>query len=73
MALFSCTSCADMNYFIPEMLNGKLNGITIPKNFLKEYQKNFKIVIFRTIEGEIRKDYIEKVLFKNWNIIPIEK
>ncbi|MBW8351616.1 hypothetical protein K0H71_19555 [Bacillus sp. IITD106] len=70
MAVFACTSCADEEYLIPEMLQDALPGINIPKDFLKTYQKNFKIIIFETKEGVIRKDYIEKVQFKRWNLKP---
>lgn len=68
MAMFSCTSCAREGYFIPEMLKGRLKGINIPIEFLDEYQRNFKILIFKTSEGVVRTDYIQKVKFKSWNI-----
>ncbi|MCJ8008368.1 hypothetical protein ACFFF5_16125 [Lederbergia wuyishanensis] len=70
MAVFACTACAHEEYFIPEMLQEVLPGINIPKGFLETYQKNFKINIFETKEGIIRKDYKEKVEFQRWNLKP---
>ncbi|MEN2774498.1 hypothetical protein [Acetivibrio clariflavus] len=68
LAMFACTSCVDRKYFIPEMLKGPLLGIDIPHGFLLSYQKNFRILVFDTQKGIIRKDYSEKVKFKKWNL-----
>jgi hypothetical protein len=64
MALFSCTSCVDSRYLIPEMLDLSLKEVIVPKSFLDEYQRNFKIMIVNTKECELLTDYQEKVLFK---------
>jgi len=73
MAVFACTSCAHEEYLIPEMLQDTLPGVDIPKGFLESYQRNFKINIFKTKEGIMRKDYQEKVQFKRWNLTPVSE
>jgi hypothetical protein len=35
LALFSCISCTDRNYLIPEMLKGRLLGINVTQEFLQ--------------------------------------
>lgn len=69
MALFACTSCVHEEYFIPKMLDGPLPGINIPENFLTDYQKNFRVLVFKTEEGRLRHDYTEKVAFKRWQLV----
>lgn len=69
MALFACTSCAHEEHFIPQMLDGSLNGVDIPENFLTSYQKNFRILVFNTQDGMMRKDYEQKIAFKRWELI----
>ncbi|MDP4147180.1 MAG: hypothetical protein Q8936_22345 [Bacillota bacterium] len=66
MAVFACTSCVHKDYFIPEMLKGRLKDIDIPNGFLDEYQKNFRILVFETSKGRVRKNYEEKIIFKKW-------
>jgi hypothetical protein len=61
LAVFACTSCAQEGYFIPKMLDCALRGADIPKAFLESYQRNFKFIAFRTEEGVIRSNYVEKV------------
>ncbi|MFK9094438.1 hypothetical protein [Bacillus salipaludis] len=73
MAVFACTSCAHEEYLIPEMLQDTLPGADIPKGFLESYQRNFKIIMFETKEGKLRKDYKEKVQFKRWNLTPVSE
>ena len=48
LALFSCTSCAEDDHLIPEMLQSKLAGADIPAGFLDRYQTNFRILVFDT-------------------------
>ena len=74
IAIFACTSCDDEKYCIPEMLpsgnpsigldQGGLYGVNIPKNFLRSYQRNFRILIFPTDQGELRTEYVPKVAYK---------
>ena len=69
MALFACTSCAQEDHLIPEMLEEPLAGSDIPENFLTSYQQNFRILVFDTDEGVLRKEYEPKVSFKRWDLI----
>ncbi|WP_313431296.1 hypothetical protein [Siminovitchia terrae] len=69
MAVFYYTTCAHGSYLIPEMLQGVLLEIDIPRGFLEDYQKNFTIHNFDTNDGIIRRTYKEKVRFKGWNLI----
>jgi hypothetical protein len=64
LAVFACTSCADENSLIPEMLAGALPGANIPKNFLEGYQKNFRFEVFQTTAGRIANDYHERIRFR---------
>lgn len=73
MALFACTSCAHEEHLIPEMLEGPLPGVDIPEDFLESYQKNFRVLVFKTEEGRFREDYEEKVAFKRWNLVSSPK
>lgn len=68
MAVFACTSCAHEEYLIPEMLDDSLLDVDIPEGFLDSYQRNFRIIVFETKEGLVRKEYTEKVQFKRWNL-----
>lgn len=64
LSLFACTNCHDDNYLIPEMLTLRLQGVVIPDGFLKNYQKNFRVIVFNHNVGVLRKDYEEKIKFK---------
>ncbi len=64
LAVFSCTSCADKNHLIPEMLSGVLTGADIPANFLNVYQLNFHFVVFETAQGQLVRQYQERVRFR---------
>lgn len=64
LAVFSCTSCADENHLIPEMLSGTLTGADIPKGFLINYQRNFHFAVFETSQGELSAQYQERVRFR---------
>lgn len=72
MALFACISCEHEGYAIPPMLDGPLKDINIPKDFLKTYQRNFRILIFPTSHGSPKSGYSEKVKFKRWVLQPAE-
>ncbi|MBI3560525.1 MAG: hypothetical protein HY080_02245 [Gammaproteobacteria bacterium] len=71
LAVFSCTTCVDENHLIPEMLNSSLNGADIPLHFLNEYQKNFRLLVFETSRGKLRRDYSEKILYKPLYLRPL--
>ena len=64
LAVFACTSCADSDYLIPEMIHGERRGYTIPSGFLDSYQRNFRFIVFETKDGVLREDCKERVKFK---------
>lgn len=72
LAVFQCTACVDVNHFIPQMLNGILQGIDIPEGFLESYQINFRFFVFDTAQGILRKDYPEKVRFRRLKVEEID-
>lgn len=70
LAVFACTSCAHQGYFIPAMLKGPLYGADIPEGFLPSYQMNFRLLVFETTAACVRREYVEKVRFKRWELKP---
>jgi hypothetical protein len=64
LAVFSCTSCADESHLIPAMLSGPLRGANIPRDFLVDYQTNFRFEVFETNAGRMASDYRERVSFR---------
>jgi hypothetical protein len=63
MAIFACTTCVNEEYLIPEMPDGILSNIKLPKGYLHTYQRNFKILVFKTKEA-VTKKYTEKIKYK---------
>jgi hypothetical protein len=57
--------CSGEDRFIPAMLPGPLKGVTIPEEFLCQYQTNFAILVFPTAEGVPRADCAERVEFRS--------
>jgi hypothetical protein len=72
LAVFFCTSCADEDYLIPEMLTPPLYQAEVPSSYLETYQKNFRFITFETAQGVLRSDYFEKVAFRKVELIPNE-
>ena len=64
LAVFACTSCADENQLIPQMLPGPLSGADIPSGFLESYQTNFQFLIFETTWASPYEKYQEKLKFQ---------
>ncbi len=64
MAQFSCTSCADNDLLIPQMLNGPLPGVSVPDGFLIDYMKNFSCLVFETALGVRCDTYEDKIRFR---------
>ena len=73
IAVFACSSCADERYLIPEMLGGTLAGADIPEGFLTDYERNFRIIPFRTQDGIPRADYEPKITFVRLLALPAPK
>ncbi|MCC5850470.1 MAG: hypothetical protein JJU29_20480 [Verrucomicrobia bacterium] len=63
LAVFQCTSCANENHLIPEMLSGELLNADIPPDFLIKYQRNFRFEIFETTQGQMVENYKERIKF----------
>jgi hypothetical protein len=63
LAVFSCTSCADREHLIPEMLNVPLHGADIPERFLETYQSNFRFLVFETDAAKLKNEYRSKIRF----------
>lgn len=72
MAVFACTSCVDENYLIPEMLQARLYLAVIPDGFLDTYQRNFRLLVFETGSGVVRRDYSERVRFQALRVVEAE-
>src|SRR5271170_722359 len=68
LAVFACTSCADENQLIPQMLLGLLTGADIPDGFLESYQTNFRLLIFETTLAASHEGYREKVAFRPFRL-----
>ncbi len=69
VATFACTSCANENYLIPEMLAGRLRAGEIPEGFLTAYQRNFRFLVCETDEATLRREYVEKVRFHRLEVV----
>lgn len=69
VATFACTSCANENYLIPEMLTGRLRGGEIPEGFLTAYQRNFRFLVCDTAEATSRREYVERVRFQRLEVV----
>jgi hypothetical protein len=70
VAVFACTSCADENYLIPEMLPESLPGAQVSAAFLATYQKNFRVLVIETQSGRLSDEYDERVRFHPVRIVP---
>lgn len=68
LAAFQCTSCANENFLIPEMLQQELKGVDIPHSFLKTYQRNFRFLVFHTNDAKIIPSYEERIVFHPWSL-----
>ena len=74
LALFFCKSHYHQGYPIPEMPNVEdLFGANISEEFLKTYERNFRILIFESELGCIRNDYEEKVTFSPLEICKVDQ
>jgi len=70
LALFYCTEHYHGDLCIPEFPDIQdLLGANIPIDFLRKYEKNFRILIFDTHNGVTNKQYVEKVTFKSLQLI----
>ncbi|GMK38550.1 hypothetical protein PCCS19_16040 [Paenibacillus sp. CCS19] len=72
MAVFACTCCVNEDHYIPQMLEGQLSGAIIPHNFIRDYQNNFRIIVFPTQDGVMRTDYVPLVKYKTIQLLDTE-
>lgn len=63
-SVFACTSCADENELIPEMITQRGERKPITRQFLHDYQTNFRLMMFRAEDAIKCEDYNEKIAFK---------
>lgn len=71
LCVFACTSCADQDHLIPEMLSGPLRNADIPLGFLDDYQTNFRALLFATSTGETQSGYREVIKYAPIELVPI--
>ena len=64
LAIFSCTSCAELSYCIPQMLDGPLANADIVDGFLSLYQNNFAFIVFSQGSAEMFRGYRERIRFR---------
>jgi len=57
ISVFASTDFAHDDYTIPEMLDGELKGVDIPKGFLDTYQRYFKVFVYKNEDYPLRNDY----------------
>lgn len=66
LAVFFCTKNFHDEYCIPEFPHvPDLYGVEVTSDFLKQYERNFKVIVFDSDKGQIREDYEEKVAYKS--------
>ena len=65
MMVFQCTKCDEADFQLPMRPPGLLRGSPILSEFLKSYQKNFRIIVFERIEPMIlNPDHEQNLLFQ---------
>lgn len=69
MAVFYCVESCHGKYCIPE-LPQKIAEADISEEFLSNYERNFRIFVFDTSQGEMLDTYQEKVAFRAFRAIP---
>lgn len=69
MAIFQCTSCVHEDALIPKMIDGVLKNAVISENFIKSYQKNFRVIFFSKDNINVMDDYIPRIDFREINLL----
>jgi hypothetical protein len=64
ISIFAPTDGMHEDYTIPEMLKSPLFGTDIPKGFLDEYQKYFKVFIYKNGDYPLREEYSPNLAYK---------
>lgn len=68
LSVFSCKSCFDEQHIIPERFCPSLKDAQISSQFLKDYQTNFRFVVFPTNSGKLVSSYSERIRFRPWRL-----
>lgn len=69
MAVFYCIEAWHDKYCIPELPQPIANA-DIPEEFLRNYERNFRVLVFDTPLGKIVDAYQEKVAFQALQAVP---
>jgi len=64
LSVFATSDFMHEDYTIPEMLTGTLKGINVPKDFLDDYQKYFKVYVYKKGDYSLREGYNLKLKYK---------
>ena len=74
MAVFYCVEEWHDRYCIPELPDGpSLNKVDVTADFLNQYQRNFRVLVFDTAKAVLVEGYQEKVAFRSMAITQEDK
>lgn len=74
MAVFYCVEEWHDRYCIPELPDGpSLNKVDVTADFLNQYQRNFRVLVFDTAKAVPVEGYQEKVAFRSMAITQEDK
>ncbi len=74
MAVFYCVEEWHDRYCIPELPDGpSLNKVDVMADFLNQYQRNFRVLVFDTAKAVPVEGYQEKVAFRSMAITQEDK
>lgn len=74
MAVFYCVEEWHDQYCIPELPDGpSLNKVDVTADFLNQYQRNFRVLVFDTAKAVLVEGYQEKVAFRSMAITQEDK
>lgn len=68
LAVFFCKACFDEEHIIPDRLKCP-KGANVSSEFLRQYQCNFRLLVFPTLQGTLVESYVEKIAFRCWRAV----
>jgi hypothetical protein len=71
VAVFSCTNCASGDHLIPPLLPTSLKDAAVPINFIETPPPNCTFMVFQTERGTMRPEYVPRICFRPWHLVPI--
>ena len=71
LAVFACTDCGSERHLVPESPRGRLKAANISQSFYSRYQSNFRFLAFPSTDAVPRRDYVPRVAFKSWRMLPM--